>query len=366
MVAGPVEAPVRAGLAAAYADLAAGRYGTAQEKLQALVDAHPASWEARHAYGAVLANVGLARQAEPFLRAAVALDPANPRSRFALGSALLAQENWAEGWPLYEARRALPGALPRPEIAAPEWAGEPLAGKRLLVWPEQGFGDQLLFARFLPKLTAQGADLTVFASQPLAGLLEASLGQPVSALSTRVRYPQPDYWTLLASIPGRAGFGAASAPAADLATPEPATPPGARVGMMLRGQPGHPDDAHRSLPPELAQRLLAQPGAISLHPEDTGASDFTATAALVSGLDLVISADTAVAHLAAGMGKPVWVLLARVGPDWRWGLEDDRTRWYPTARLFRQRRIGDWARVVDEVVARLETYDFGAGSGVSS
>jgi tetratricopeptide (TPR) repeat protein len=352
-MAQPAEPAVRDAVAAAHADLAAGRYRSALETLRRTAADHPASHAAQQACGAVLANLGLAAQAEPYLRAALALDPADPRTRFVLASVLLAQENWAEGWPLYEARHALPGARPKPGIAAPEWAGEPLAGKRLLVWPEQGFGDQLLFARFLPRLAAQGADLTVFASLPLAELLGAGLGRPVFAVRTTVRYPQPDYWTLMGSIPGRAGFGATSAPAAYLANPGPTTPAGARIGLMLRGEPNHPDDAHRSLPPDLAERLLAQPGAISLHPDDTGAADFTATAALISGLDLVISADTAVAHLAAAMGKPVWVLLARVGPDWRWGAGGEGTAWYPQARLIRQPRIGDWASVVETVIADL-------------
>ena len=132
---------------------------------------------------------------------------------------------------------------------------------------------------------------------------------------------------------------------------DPCGCPGARIGLMTRGSPGHLNDAHRSLPAEQAARLAALPGAASLHPDDTGAGDMTETADLIAGLDLVISVDTSVAHLAGAMGKPTWILLPTIGLDWRWGLAGRRTAWYPQARLFRQPRINDWPGVVDAVLA---------------
>ena len=120
--------------------------------------------------------------------------------------------------------------------------------------------------------------------------------------------------------------------------------------MVTRGNPKHPNDAHRSLPPAQAKRLLDLPGAISLAAEDTGVADFLDTAGLIAGLDLVISVDTSVAHLAGAMGKPVWILLPHLGTDWRWGLSGSETPWYPSARLWRQPGIGLWRPVVDAVV----------------
>lgn len=345
---------MRAGLAAAYADLGAGRYAAAQSKLQALVEAHRESWAAHHAFGAVLANVGLAREAEPLLRTALELDPGNARTRFALSACLLAQGRYAEGWPLFEARHELPGARPKPALPFPEWRGEPLAGKRLLVWPDEGLGDQIHFARFLPVVQARAAEVALVCSAPLERLFAMSFAGPVIALGPKVRYPSPDFWTTSGALAGLAGpWPQAAPPPPYLQAPPAAAPRGARIGVMTHGAPGHPNDVHRSLPAELAARLLALPGAISLDPGDTGVADFADTAAIIAGLELVISVDTSVAHLAGALGKPVWVLLARIGLDWRWGLEGETTAWYPSARLFRQRRIGDWAGVLDLVETEL-------------
>jgi ADP-heptose:LPS heptosyltransferase len=122
---------------------------------------------------------------------------------------------------------------------------------------------------------------------------------------------------------------------------------------MARGDARNLNDAQRSLPPELAARLLAQPGALSLHPEDSGAGDFADTAALIAGLELVISVDTAVAHLAGALGKPVWLLVPAQGTDWRWMTGRDDSPWYPSMRLFRQKPGQGWGPVVDEVLRRL-------------
>jgi ADP-heptose:LPS heptosyltransferase len=122
---------------------------------------------------------------------------------------------------------------------------------------------------------------------------------------------------------------------------------------MTRGNPGHANDAHRSLPDDFGRELLALPGAVDLDPSSTGARDFQDTAEIVAGLDLVISVDTSVAHLAGAMGKPVWILLPAVSVDWRWMSARADTPWYPSARLFRATEAGGWRAVMDEVGAAM-------------
>jgi ADP-heptose:LPS heptosyltransferase len=119
---------------------------------------------------------------------------------------------------------------------------------------------------------------------------------------------------------------------------------------MARGNPVHGNDANRSLPAEAEAELHALPGdVVALAPEETGAADFADTADLIAGLDLVISVDTAMAHLAGAMGKPCWVLLPAAWQDWRWLRGRKDSPWYPSLRLYRQRTAGDWREVLDEV-----------------
>ena len=166
-----------------------------------------------------------------------------------------------------------------------------------------------------------------------------------------VEFPDPDFWLFSNSllslvrseddIPGKPYLRSAAAE------------PSLRVGVVTRGNPTHGNDPERSLPTHLAEELLGLPGLRSLAPEDTGAADFSDTAALIAGLDLVISVDTSVAHLAGAMGKPVWILLPAVGTDWRWQAKRSDSPWYPTATLFRQPERGDWTSVLAEIKRRL-------------
>jgi hypothetical protein len=345
---------VRRRLSAAYGDIARGDYASAQRAFEQTIAAFPQSAEALHAYGAVLANLGFAKRAERYLRRAHALKPDEANTRFALGSVLLALGAYAEGWPLYEARYEVRGGPARPALPFPAWAGEPLEGKRLLVWPDEGLGDQIQFVRFVPAVQAAGAIVTLVAYPALARLFGASLSAEVIPLQTRVEHPAPNFWTTLGALPGLAGLTPATgAKPPYLQAAYPALPAAGGIGVMTRGNPGHLNDRHRSLPEPIAARFRDLPGAVSLHPDDTGLSDMADTARLIAGLDLVISVDTSVAHLAGALGKPVWVLLARVGLDWRWGIERSDSDWYPSARLFRQARIGDWTSVIDEVLEAL-------------
>lgn len=273
----------------------------------------------------------------------------------------LAHHRLAEGlydpttWGLYEARpERLTFDLGMTNVRAPEWAGEDLRGKRLLILLEQGLGDEIQFARFAPWLQERtGAVVTLVCSNPLKKLFQG--------LSVTVRgedeflfdaYTQrsTDAWVLTMSIPARAGVTLANLPAAPyLSAPSLAPPLGKSVGVVTHGNPRHGNDQHRSLPAWAADDLRALPGAMSLHPEDTGARDFADTASIIASLDLVVTVDTAVAHLAGAMGKPVWVLLPAHRTDWRWMKGRATSPWYPTARLYRQKVARDWLPVIETI-----------------
>jgi hypothetical protein len=269
---------------------------------------------------------------------------------------LLSQGRYEEGFALFEARHLL-AQYAKPELPYAEWRGEPVAGKRLLIWPEQGFGDQIQFARFAPVLQAMGAQVTLICWPALERLFQQSLGVQVIAAQGEISFEDPDYWVMAMSLAGRLGLATDTLPNAPYLRAEaPARPPagGVRVGLMTRGAAAFANDVNRSLSAEAAQALRALPvETLDLAPEATGAQDFGDTAAIVAGLDLVISVDTAVAHLAGAMGKPCWVLLPAEGADWRWLRERRDSPWYPSVRLYRQGAPGDWAPVLAEVTADL-------------
>lgn len=350
--------PADGAVSLALQDIEAGRLGVAERRLSALAANNPDHNGAQHAWGALLDQLGRLDEAEAALRRAHALKPDNAESQLALAGVLLAQGRYAEGWPLFEARHVIPTATTRkPEHPQPEWRGEPLAGRRLLIWPDEGYGDQIQFSRFAPWLAGQGAEVTLLAPPPLFRLFETSFPDVrVAKTEGQVEVPDPDCWVMSASLAARAGITLENLPAGPyLRAAQVATPAGARIGVVGRGNPRHANDAYRTLPAELRSRLLALPQAISLLPEDTGVRDFADTAALIAGLDLVISVDTSVAHLAGAMGKPVWILLPAFRTDWRWMRGRADSPWYPSARLFRQPRIGDWAAVVDAVTEAVRT-----------
>jgi tetratricopeptide (TPR) repeat protein len=287
---------------------------------------------------------------------------------------LLLSGAFAQGWAAYEWRRKLPSWASR-SFAAPEWSGEELGGKRLLLHAEQGFGDTIQFVRYARLAAARGARVVLEAQPPLEALLAAS-SCAETVLATGAPLPPFDLHCPLLSLPRLLGTTAATIPA-DIPYIRP--PPerleawrawlphdAPLIGLAWSGHPANSKDHDRSIPFAQLAPLLRVPGVrfVSLQ-KDVRASDaaafagctgvidlrarlndFADTAAVIAGLDLIITVDTAVAHLAGAMGKPVWVLLPAV-PDFRWLLERADSAWYPSARLFR--KSGDW----DEVVARV-------------
>lgn len=302
---------------------------------------------------------GRLAQAEADFRAALALEPGRADTRWALGTVLLALGRYAEGFPLLEARHEVATFVRRrPDLPYPEWTGGEVAGRRILIWPEQGFGDQIQSARFAPLLRDRGAEVTLLCSPVLARLF-GRLGVHVVAAAGAVEFPDPDGWVMSESIAGRLGVTPDTVPNRPYLTfPEPPARSGRlRVGLVTAGNPTHPNDAWRSLSPAEAARLRALPAEmVSLHPEDSGARDFLDTAEIVAGLDLVVSVDTAVAHLAGALGKACWVMIPAFNTDWRWMQDRTDSPWYPSMRLFRQTAPGDWTGVmaqIEDAVARL-------------
>ena len=287
-------------------------------------------------------------EAEGVMRDALAVSPADPDWRFRLGCSRLAEGDFAQGWPLFEARRGITrGRVPVPPLPFPEWRGE--AVDSLLVWPEQGFGDVIQFSRYLPLLRARGISVTLACKAPLVRLLSPLAGR-VEALRNGMALPAQDAWCLIGSLPLICGTTLDSIPPSALTRP---AHQGVGLGVVTRGDPNHFNDANRSLSDEAAAELLALPGVVSLRPEDTGAADFQATAEIIASLDAVISVDTAVAHLAASLGKPTWILLPYLNPDWRWLRGRPDSPWSPSVRLVRQPASGDWRTVIDTVKQEL-------------
>jgi tetratricopeptide (TPR) repeat protein len=318
----------------------------------------------RRLLGGAYSEAGRIVEAEAELLAALALRPDDNQTKVALAGVYLSLGRYAEGWPLMDARIALhPDVVPPIQLSFPPWRGEPLQGKSILVWVEQGFGDQIQFARFANSLKALGASRVTLGCRPILGdLFETINGVDAvsrAAVGDTVQIATHDYWSRYFSLPEPLGLTLETLPAEPyLTAPAGRRPrwadyaPGAQVGLAWQASPTGFNGANKGLPPNQAQRLLAA-GAISLHPEDTGAKDFADTAAIVERLDLVISIDTSVAHLAGAMGKPCWTLLPYLHCDWRWLRGRTDSPWYPSMRLYRHGERQDWRGMVDAVLADL-------------
>jgi hypothetical protein len=322
----------------------AGELGEAERLYGAVIAENPTAWPARNNLLMLLQRDRRWGEMEALIRDCLRVDPQSPELSFRLADLLLADGRYAEGWPLFESRRSLAVSGYRsPPVTYPEWDGGPVGS--LMVWLDQGLGDQIQFARYLPLLTARGISTTVMASPSLAELYGATGAQVLAAAGT-VSAPRHEAWTPICSLALRFGTTLDTIPPPLDLGPGPG---GCGVGLMLRGRPNHPRDVHRQLPDEARAKLLAIPGAVSLHPDDTGATTFRQTADLIAGLDVVITVDTSVAHLAGSMGKPTWLLLPWLGCDWRWLRDRTDSPWYPSMRLFRQPARGDWMSVIREI-----------------
>lgn len=343
---------------------------------------------------AIHANLGCAHHDRGCLddavaayRQALALAPDDAGTRWNLAQALLLNGDFAAGWSDHEWRRLIPGG-PRRDFPRPAWDGGALESRTILLHAEQGLGDVLQFIRYAPLVKARGAGAVLVECPPaLIPLLRSAPGIDRLIPTGRPDWPAFDRHAPLPSLPALFGTDEDGIPAAVpylAAEPErvarwrarlAAGGPGFTVGVVWQGNPHGAIDRGRSPPLAAFVPLAAVPGVrlISLQRRDgleqlearpaglrletldeevDADGAFLDTAAIMECLDLVISSDTAAAHLAGALGRPVWVPLKRV-PDWRWLLERADSPWYPTMRLFRQSRAGDWDGVFQALAAAL-------------
>ncbi len=374
----PARACVRLspGNAGAFATLGAilytlGHHAEALERSRQALRITPSLYQARMNEALALEALGQLEEAEIAGRAAIELAPAdNPDTRHNLAAMLLASGRLGdETWALYDCRLRLNANLRR-LADKPRWQGEDIAGKTILIHCEQGFGDTIQFLRYAPMVTALGARVILVVQPELHSLLKDLPGvhavipagtdmPPHDAFCPLLSVPRA-FGTTLDTIPSGAAY--IQPPADRIAQWQLPDAPGLKVGLVWAGSTVFVHDTARSVAPELLAPLATVPGvefhslqkpvrdidSLPVIDRMAEAKDFADTAAIIAGLDLVISVDSGVAHLAAAMGKEVWLLSRFVG-CWRWLRNRADSPWYPTMRVFGQSAPNDWTGVIDRV-----------------
>ncbi len=357
-----------------------------QEKLEESAACHeralaisPDFAEAHNNLGNTLRSLGRVEDARSSYERALDLDPGSVEARWNRSLVALLQGDYATGWRDYEVRYRRKRNTPR-SFPQPLWRGDLLEGATILLYAEQGLGDTIQFLRYVPRVQAAGG--SVILDVPASMMRLAGQIPGLAAIVKSGDSLPPFAWHCpLMSLPLAFGMTLESIPAAVpyLTIPEealrdaqvlPWPRDGLRAGLVWSGNPQYLEDRIRSIPFSCFQPLLdldsarffslqMGPAAAQMPPMEPRVNDLQSairdladTAALISQLDLVITVDTAVAHLAGALARPTWVLLP-FAPDWRWLTSREDSPWYPTARLFRQPRPGDWGSVIDRVRAEL-------------
>lgn len=365
-------------LAVALADR--GEFEMALAACRKAIELRPDYIEANANLGVILCDLGAEDLAVEVCRRAVALQPDHAIAHCNLALVLLRLGQYEEGFRENEWRFLCNPKYRARAFDQPIWDGRDLQGKRILLYAEQGFGDAIQFARYVPLVGRQGGEVILECQPELARLFGSLEG--VSKIVTKGEVlPGFDVHCGLMSLPWKMGTRLETVPApipylraggmersrrclSNHATIEPDCV--FRVGLAWAGKETHSNDRNRSmkfaeLAPVMAitklefhslQKIPGETGGSPVIDHSKALTDFAATAELIETLDLVISVDTAVAHLAGAMGKPVWVMLPFV-PDWRWMTGRGDSPWYPTMRLFRQSSWGDWGGVVEEIKCNL-------------
>ena len=358
-----------------------GRPDAAAVSFQKALVLKPDLTQAHNNLGNVLMDLDRFEGAALSYSNAIRHDPDNIGAHKNFGIINLLLGNFDIGWPEFSWRRFEEESNIKSRVySQPQWDGADLTGKTIFVYPEQGLGDTIQFVRYLPMLRALGGRVVFDPPLPLARLLEDLDGVDVM-VENGEPLPPFDCHSPLLELPRLFDTTPDTIPAADAclqadkdlveAWAERLGPKeGYRIGLAWAGNPSHVNDRNRSIAPELFRPLAEMPGvsaysllvgrdgeagrvfggAVTDLAEDL--TDFAETAAAIANMDLVISVDTAVVHLAGALGTMVWTLLP-LNPDWRWMLNRDDSPWYPSMRLFRQKKRKDWESVLDRVAIAL-------------
>jgi hypothetical protein len=359
-----------------------GRLDEALGSYDRAITIDPLNEEVHNNKGMVLQDMGLLKEALACYEHAAKIKPEYAPAYWSMALLKLLAGDYDEGWKLYEWRWKDSQKDKVRVFSQPLWLGvEALKGKALLIYAEQGLGDSIQFCRYALMAASQGARVVLEVPAPLSGLM-ATLGTGINVVEKGGALPDFDYQCPIMSLPLAFKTTLSSVPAT---VPYLHADPSKRqqwqqrlgakgrfrVGLVWSGRPEHKNDHNRSIPLKLLEPLLQLPMEFhalqkEIRSEDAhlltsfdqvrwhGADlqDFTDTAALMDEMDVVISVDTSVAHLAGAMGKPVWILLP-YAPDFRWLLQRGDRPWYPTARLFRQPAMNDWISVIEGVKTAL-------------
>lgn len=359
-----------------------GDYDAAEAALEEAAEIDPKNYSPVHDIGMCCLERGDLPVAISYFRYALKLNPTVPETRMDLALAHLMAGSWRKGFEEYDARMdLLPAQYPQPAEMTP-WQGQDLTGKTLFVTAEQGIGDTIMFARFLDWASSQAAKVIFEVQAELFGLF---IGYckicELRAKGSPVPLPKADYWIPLCSLARWSGVTANTVPPdpgflRSVATMIPVHVPECdwrpqKIGLCWSGNPAHGHDHDRSIALEHFLPLMGerkrqfysfQVGHRAKDLELAGAqallydlsptlNTWEVTAGSLLKMDVVISADTAIAHLAAAMGVPTCIVVGKV-PDWRWGLTGGTTPWYPSAELVRSR--GDWVGAIGEIEAILD------------
>ncbi|WP_158931779.1 tetratricopeptide repeat protein [Acidisphaera sp. S103] len=340
--------------------------------------------EAHASLGHILTLRGRLPEAIEACEAAISLRPDFAQAHWNLAIAALLSGDLPRGFGEYEWRkRHARYRADFPDLPGQRWDGGDACGRTILVRSEQGLGDVIQFARYLPLIHEAGGTPVLACAPSLVPLMRSIPG--VRAVASSDRLPAYDAWVDQISLPGVYGTTLDSISGTErylFADPilvriwHARLPAGRRVGIALAGNPKHPADRRRSVPADFSVALPDIPGLsfVNLqHGESVGRlglpdltpwmTDYAETAALIDCLDLVVTVDTSVAHLAGALGKPAWVLLPHA-PDWRWMVERSDSPWYRSIRLLRQPSPGDWSSVLTRVMAELGDRYAGGSTGI--
>lgn len=337
-------------------------------------------------YGNVMREIGRPDRAVPFLEHCLRLNPAHPTANFNLAVCHLLMGNYKKGWDLYESRwnyEHLQGQLPN---LPNRWQGESLKDKTILVLGEQGLGDSIQFGRFMQTLSDAGA--RVILQVPSALVPVFGEGDVITkTIDFDTVPPKHDYWTPIMSVPGilgidlpslnsPVGYLEANKPDIKLWRDQLGIKNKIRVGICWSGRRDSWINQHKSVPFELIKQMIREtPNYEWINLQADASEDeiadlrelgvrifpeiipqLNATAALIANIDVVVTVDTAVAHLSGAMGRPTWIMLNHYAVDWRWLLDRNDSPWYPTAKLFRQPSMDQWQPVLEKIQKFLKVF----------